>query len=135
MPLDEAPNLISLLMAVERTVIDELYRRLGEDGYDDLDPGSAVVFQHIRPGGSTPEELARLGQVTVASVEEQGRAMQAAGYVRRHDDGRIELNARGEAAVGAGMAVLADVERRWRDLLGEESFGAFAHALARLNLT
>ena len=75
LPLDEAPTLVALQLAVARRGVDELYRRLAEAGYADLEPASAVIFQHIRPGGSSPEELAELGGVTPAAVEEQTRAL------------------------------------------------------------
>jgi DNA-binding MarR family transcriptional regulator len=133
-PLDEQPNLVSLLLAVDRRAIDELYRALAAAGHPDLEPATAAVFQHIRPGGSQIDELARLGQMSRAAVEEQARAMQAAGYVRADAEGRIALTARGEAAVAAGMAALAGIEARWRAELGETAFSAFASALARLNI-
>jgi DNA-binding MarR family transcriptional regulator len=134
MPLDEKPNLISLLLSVERAAIDDLYRSLAAAGHEGLAPASAAVFQHIRPGGSRVAELARLGQMSEAAVHEQVRDMQAAGYVRADHDGRVTLTPRGEAAVTAGMQALTGIERRWRDLLGENAYSAFVSALARLNL-
>ena len=134
MPLDEQPNLISLLLAVERAAIDELYRALAAAGHGDLQSASAAVFQHIRPGGSRVDELARMGQMSPAAAEEQVRAMQAAGYVLASDDGRVVLTARGQAAVAAGMTAIAAIEARWRRELGEGGYAAFASALARLNI-
>jgi DNA-binding MarR family transcriptional regulator len=134
MPLDEQPNLVALLLAVERSAIDDLYRSLQAAGHDGLAPASAAVFQHIRPGGSQLDELARLGQMSEAAVREQVRDMQEAGYVRAGDDGRVSLTPRGEAAVAAGMRALGDIERRWRELLGESAYSSFVSALARLNL-
>ena len=134
MPLDEQPNLISLLLAVERAAIDGLYRALAAAGHPDLKPTSAAVFQHIRPGGSHLDELARMGQMSLTAVEEQAQAMQAAGYVLVDGDGRIALTAQGEAAVTAGMAAIAGIEARWRRELGESGYAAFASALARLNI-
>ena len=134
MPLNEQPNLLSLLLAVERMAMDELYRALAAAGYGDLEPASAAVFQHIRPGGSRLDELARLGRMSPAAVDEQARAMQAAGYVTSDGDGRIALTARGEAAVTAGMEAIAGIEARWRRELGEGGYASFASALARLNI-
>ncbi len=134
MPLDEQPNLVSLLLAVERSALDEVYRALGSAGHQDLAPASAAVFQHIRPGGSELEELARLSRTSTAAIEEQARAMEQAGYVRAVGNGRIALTARGEAAVATGMAALAGIEARWREQLGESAYAGFATALARLNL-
>ncbi len=131
--MDEPPNLVSLLLAVSRDAVDELYRRLAQAGHADLPPGSAVVFQHMRPGGSTVEELARLGRVSEAAVEEQARALEASGHVER-TDGHVGLTARGLAAVDAGLAILVEIEDRWRAVLGSDGFTGFAGGLARLNL-
>ena len=134
MPLDEQPNLVSLLLAVERTAMDELYRALKAAGHGDLEPASAAVFQHIRPGGSHLDELARMGRMSLAAMREQARQMEGAGYVRAVGEGRIALTARGEAAVAAGMEALTQIEARWRRELGDGAYGAFVSALARLNL-
>jgi DNA-binding MarR family transcriptional regulator len=133
MPLDEPPNLVSLLLAVYRDAVDELYRRLAQEGHGDLPPGSAVVFQHMRPGGSTVEELARLGRVSEAAVEEQTAALEASGHVERRD-GRVDLTPRGRAAVDAGLRILTEIEDRWRAVLGSDGFTGFAGGLARLNV-
>ena len=132
MPLDEAPNLVSLHLAVARGALDELYRRLAAEGYE-MHPGAAVVFQHIRPGGSPVEELARLGHATPAAVEEQAQALEAQGYVRREGD-LVDLTDHGRRAVEAGLAALASIEARWREILGDGGYAAFASGLARLNL-
>lgn len=124
-------------MAVARAALDELYRRLASAGFAQLQPASAVVFQHIRPGGSSLSELARLGGMTTAAVEEQVSALETAGYVARLDDGDqrlVELTARGREAVSFGLGVLWEIEQQWRAALGDTAFEAFAYALARLNL-
>ena len=132
MPLDEPPRLVALHLAVARGALDELYRRLAAAGFD-IRPGAEVVFQNIRPGGSELAELARLGQVTPAAADEQARALQDGGYVRRDGD-RIELTRRGHDAVACGLAALEDIERRWREELGPGGYAAFVSGIARLNL-
>ena len=124
-------------MAVARAALDELYGRLASAGFAHLQPASAVVFQHIRPGGSSLDELARLGGMTPAAVEEQVSALETAGYVVRVQDGDqrlVELTAHGREAVSFGLGVLAEIEQQWRTALGDTAFEAFAYALARLNL-
>lgn len=134
MPLDEHPSLVGLVIAVQRVAVEDVYRALRAAGYGDLDPASAALFQHIRPGGSSLGEIARLGHLSPAAVEEQARALAAAGYLRFVQQGHVALTGRGEAAVAAGMAALAAIEARWRQDLGEQAFAAFASALARINL-
>ncbi len=134
MPLDEQPNVVSLLLAVERAAIDDLYRSLAAAGHEGIAPASAAVFQHIRPGGSHVDELARLGRTSLAAMQEQVRVTEAAGYVRSGEDGRVALTARGTAAVTAGMAALEEIDGRWRRELGDAGYRAFVSALARLNL-
>ena len=124
-------------MAVARAALDELYERLASAGVAQLEPASAVVVQHIRPGGSSLSELARLGGMTPAAVEEQVGALETSGYVVRSHDGDqrlVDLTARGREAVSFGLGVLVEIEQQWRTALGDTAFEAFAYALARLNL-
>lgn len=137
MPLDEAPNLVSLLGALEREVISELYDRLSHDGFDGLTPASAPVFQFVRPGGSSVSELARRALSSEAAVHEQARALEAAGYARLGEENgepTVELSARGREAAALGQRVLAEIEARWRARLGRGDFDNFYGAAARLAL-
>jgi len=43
-PLDESPNLISLLGAVQAAMIAGLYDRLEAAGFEGLTPSSAAIF-------------------------------------------------------------------------------------------
>jgi DNA-binding transcriptional ArsR family regulator len=133
-PLDETPNLVSLLVRVEHAVIAELYHRLAREGFPDLTSSSAAIFQFIRPGGSSIDELARLAQLSPAAVREQTDALADAGYVRLREDGGIELTPRGATVVQHGQRALHEIERGWEKQLGSDAFSAFVSALARLNL-
>ncbi|HEX8101430.1 MAG TPA: hypothetical protein VF533_02365 [Solirubrobacteraceae bacterium] len=133
MPLDEAPKLVSMMGAIERAVIAELYARLEGAGFTGLSHESAAIFQFIRPGGSPVEEIARLAQATPEAVAEQVRLLAAAGYATA-SAGQVSLTDRGRAAAEAGLAALDEIEAGWRRALGGEGFGALAAGLARLNL-
>jgi hypothetical protein len=81
-PLDEQPK--SGVAAARRRAggVGRALPRAPRGGHWALEPASAAIFQHIRPAGSDLDELARLGHMTPAAVEEQARAMEDAGYVR-----------------------------------------------------
>jgi DNA-binding MarR family transcriptional regulator len=138
-PLDEPPNLVSLLGALERRVISEIYLRLDQAGFRGLRPASAPIFQFVRPGGSSIEEIARLAQLSGETALAEARALEEAGYARveaaaDHPELQVELTARGEAAAALGLQVVAETEARWREILGETDFSNFLAGAARLML-
>ena len=132
MPLDEAPKLVSMMGAIERAVVAELYARLSAAGFGGLSPESALIFQFVRPGGSTVDELARLAQASADAVLEQVRRLAAEGYVEGSE--RVSLTARGRAAAEVGLRAIDEIEAGWRRELGDEAFAGLVAALARLNL-
>jgi hypothetical protein len=138
-PLDEPPNLVSLLGALERRVISEIYLRLEQAGFRGLRAASAPIFQFVRPGGSSIEEIARLAQLSDEAALAEARALEQAGYARveaapDHPGLKVALTARGESAAALGLQVVAETETRWRELLGESDFSNFVAGAARLML-
>src|SRR6266508_465445 len=89
-------SLPALLGEVKELAIDELHRRLGDEGYPDIRPGHGCVFRFIEPGGS------RLTQI----AERAGMTKQAVGEVV------------------ADLERLGDIERRWAREVGEERLAA-----------
>ena len=138
MPTTERFTLTGRIVQLQVAVVAELYRRLGDQGFDDLRPSSAPVFQHIAPEGSRLSELAARAGVTRQSLSEQVAVLEETGYVERvadPADGRarlIRLTERGWAAVDAGLAILTDIESGWRRTLGRQRHQVLADALTRL---
>ncbi|WP_437674031.1 MarR family winged helix-turn-helix transcriptional regulator [Sorangium sp. So ce131] len=131
-------DLVLLFTAIASASSEDVLRRMGKAGYGDLRPSHGYVFQHLIPGPVKVRELAaRLG-ITAQGASKAVTELEELGYVRRRvaeDDQRnrlVELTERGWAAVEAGRAARAAVNRRLRTLLGEEQAGALLAALQRI---
>lgn len=127
-----------LFAAIATANSDEVMRRVAKAGYGDLRPSHGYVFQHLVPGPVKVRELAaRLG-ITAQGASKAVSELEELGYVRRRvaeDDQRnrlVELTERGWAAVEAGRAARAAVNRRLRALLGEEQARALLESLQRI---
>jgi DNA-binding MarR family transcriptional regulator len=123
--LPEAP-LPPLLGIVKELALDELHRRLHEQGYSEIRPGHGCVFRFIDEEGTRLTELAERSGLSKQAVSEVVADLEALGYVERVPDpadGRaktITLTARGHEALAAGQRILADIEQRWAEHFGEE---------------
>jgi DNA-binding MarR family transcriptional regulator len=137
-PTTERFTLTGRIVQVQVAVVGELYRRLADQGFDDLRPSSAPVFQHIAPEGSRLSELADRAGVTRQALAEQITALERCGYVERlpdPDDRRarlITLTDRGWRAVDAGLSIIADIESGWARELGPRMHGTLTEALAKV---
>ena len=67
-------------------------------------------------------------------VREQAQEMEAAGVRPLGSPRAHHADAARRGRRRRGHAALADIERRWRELLGESAYSTFVSALARLNL-
>src|SRR5215207_1188229 len=123
--MSETP-LAPLLGQLKELAMDELHRRLHEQGYDEIRPGHGCVFRFIDEEGTRLTELAERSGYTKQAVGEVVADLEALGYVERVPDpadGRaktIVLTERGREALAAGRQVFADIERRWAEQFGEE---------------
>jgi DNA-binding MarR family transcriptional regulator len=116
-----------LLFAVQ----GELFRRLSDEGFDDIVHRHGAVLAHLRPEGVRATDLARLsGQVKqVVSVVIDD--LEALGYVERKPDPvdrRAKLvvpTARGRRQMQAADAIMADIMARHARNLGAANFHEF----------
>lgn len=116
-----------LLFAVQ----DELFRRLHDEGFDDIVPRHGAVLAYLRPEGVRATDLARLSgqlkQVVGAIVDD----LEALGYVRRKPDPadrRAKLvvpTARGRRQMDAADSIMADIMNRHARNLGAVRFRRF----------
>jgi DNA-binding MarR family transcriptional regulator len=126
----EEVTLLSLLGEAKELAIDELHRRLGDEGYPDIRPGHGCVFRFIEAEGSRLTEIAARAGMTKQAVGEVVADLERLGYVERvpdPDDRRakiIRLSERGWDAERAALGILADIERRWAREVGEERLAA-----------
>lgn len=121
-----------LLFAVQ----DELYARLEEAGHAQLTRLHGAVIAHLDEEGTRATELARRSgrhkQVIGRIVDE----LEALGYVERHPeegDRRAKLvvpTERGREVMRLSDDIIADIEKRQADLLGETAYQGFVRSLS-----
>ena len=119
-----------LLFAVQR----ELFGKLAELGYDDLQPRHGAVLAHLEVDGVRATELSRQSgqhkQVIGTMVDE----LEALGYVERRADPadrRAKLicpTERGQAELAAADKILATMQERHARRIGRERYAAFKAA-------
>jgi DNA-binding MarR family transcriptional regulator len=119
-----------LLFAVQR----ELFGKLTELRFDDLQPRHGAVLAYLEPEGVRATELARRSgqhkQVIGTIIDE----LEALGYVERQPDPadrRAKLicpTERGRAELAAADKILAAMQERHARRLGREEYAAFKTA-------
>lgn len=139
MPIDyESMNTGLLLFLPYRHLEERVFRHLTQCGHR-ITTAQARVFQRIAPGGSRIVELAAATSLTKQSVGFLVDQLETAGYVTREPDPRdararlVTITPAGHAMVADGLPVLAEVEREWRQLLGEDEFTRLRRSLAALS--
>ena len=106
--------------------MDELHRRLHEQGYPDIRPGHGCVFRFIDDEGTRLTELAERSGYTKQAVGEVVADLETLGYVERVPDPAdrraktIVLTRRGREALATGRRIFVDIEQRWIEEFGEE---------------
>lgn len=105
-------------------------------------PSSTVatnqVMLLIDAGGTTVTELARRAGMTKQSMAESVVTLERNGLVERmpHPDDRraklVRLTDEGWAALRAGFAAAAEIERRWTSLVGKDTVRDLTALLDRL---
>src|SRR6478752_10670939 len=115
-----------------------VFAGLAERGFDDLTPAQARVFQRIADGGSRVTDLAEQAGITKQTAGFLVDQLERAGYVERVPDPSdaraklVRVASRGERAVAASAAVVAEVEAEWRAHLGQRRATELRRALLRL---
>jgi DNA-binding MarR family transcriptional regulator len=129
---------IKLRQAYE-TFIGQVFERLAEQGFDDMRPAHAQVFQNLKEEGIRLTDLARAAGISPQSMGALVDDLERLGYVERTGDpsdrraALIRPTERGSAEVRAAREVIASLERRWARTVGEERFSALVETLDELN--
>ena len=114
---------ITLRVAYE-TFIGAVFDRLARQGFDDLRPAHAQVFQNLKEEGVRLTELARAAGITPQSMVSLVDDLEGLGYVQREPDRRdrraslIRPTNRGRAEVRAARKVIAELEELWSSNVG-----------------
>jgi DNA-binding MarR family transcriptional regulator len=138
---DRAPDRLAigqLLVRLLREFRDDLAAPRAEAGYGDVRETHFQIFGNIRTGGIRLTELADRAQLSLAATSELVNDLVDLGYlIRRPDpeDGRaklIDLTERGQALMADAGGRVADIERRWSDIVGERNFAHLTRTMQRL---
>ena len=127
------------LRQAEQTFIGAVFDRLAEQGFDDMRPAHAQVFQNLKEEGVRLTALARAAGITPQSMGALVDDLERLGYVERVRDPHdrraalIRPTDRGRAEVKAARKVIAAVERQWARAVGEERFAMLVQMLDELN--
>jgi DNA-binding MarR family transcriptional regulator len=129
------PDLGVLASRLLFTLQDELFARLAEAGYDDLQPRHGAVLAYLDEDGVRATELAHLTgrhkQIIGRMVDE----LEELGYVERRpdpQDRRAKLifpTGRGLDQVRLGDEIIADIEARHAEQVGARTYAEFRDIL------
>jgi DNA-binding MarR family transcriptional regulator len=127
-----------LLGEVKELAIDELHRRLQEEGFEKIRQGHGCVFRFIDVDGSRLTDLADRSQLTKQAVGEVVTDLERLGYVERvpdEVDGRakvIRLTGSGIEAQNAAVRIFGEIEARWAERYGEERIALLRELLEEI---
>jgi DNA-binding MarR family transcriptional regulator len=132
------PDLGVLATQLLFSIQDELFARLAEEGYDDLQPRHGAVLAYLDEDGIRATELARLSgrhkQIVGRIVDE----LEELGYVERRpdpQDRRAKLifpTQRGLEQTMRGDEIVADIEARYARAIGGRTYAAFRDVLRQV---
>lgn len=129
---------ISLRRAYE-TFIGAVFERLAQEGFDDLRPAHAQVFQNLQEEGVRLTEMARAAGITPQSMATLVDDLERLGYVTRESDpsdrraSLIRPTARGKTEVRAARKIIADLEHEWARKIGKKRFSDLLDTLNSLD--
>ena len=127
-----------LLVRLLREFRDDLAAPRAAAGYGDIREPHFQIFGNIRMGGVRLTELAERAQLSLAATSGLVNDLAAMGYVTRRPDpvdGRaklIELTERGRGLMAVAGDRVADMERRWSELVGRKDFAQMTLTMQRL---
>jgi DNA-binding MarR family transcriptional regulator len=127
-------------MAAKHAAITELHNRLAEEGYEEIREAHGCVFGFIEPEGSRLTFLAERSGLTKQAVGESVDDLERLGYVARAPDptdGRAKLvllTQKGAKARQLGRSILAEIEQRWAEEIGEERVAAMRETLEDIHV-
>lgn len=127
-----------LLVRLLREFRDDLAAPRADAGYGDIREPHFQIFGNIRMGGIRLTELAERAQLSLAATSELVNDLAEMGYVKRRPDptdGRaklIDLTERGHDLMATAGDRVADIERRWSELIGPRNFTSMTRSMQRL---
>jgi DNA-binding MarR family transcriptional regulator len=129
------PALVNLVAASGAPRMRSAFAAAGLDG---IRPAQAVALVPLATGGLHASDLADRLRVSRQAVAQAVAALERHDYVVRGphpSDARariIELTPRGSHALRVMRSAAIELEKRWRDILGEHRFGELRETLLAL---
>jgi DNA-binding MarR family transcriptional regulator len=123
---DRSRNLAVALRGAFTALNDLVIPHLVQQGFTDLRPAHAAVFQYLDDSGTTVSVLAQRARMTKQAMAELVLHLEQHGYVERTPDpadGRAKLvlpTERGLLVLRAAHALVPEIERRVATVIGEE---------------
>jgi len=116
----------------------EMLDCLHRAGFVDVTYAQIPIFRYEGPDGRQPTEIAATAQLSKQAVNDLLGQLERLGYLKRKshpDDGRarvVRLTARGRRLEAAIWEAGREVERTWRERIGEPAWGVFREVLDQL---
>jgi DNA-binding MarR family transcriptional regulator len=135
---DWKPTVPALVNMVAAAGAPHLRAAFAAAGLDGIRPAQAVVLVPLAIGGLHASDLADRLRVSRQAVAQAVTALERHGYVTRLPDPVdarariIELTPRGQQALRVMRSNALDLEKRWRQVLGEQRLGEFRETLLTL---
>lgn len=113
-----------LLAMAFRSIIDELHRRLAEQGFHDVRPAFGFALLAAREGTATAQDITRVMGTSKQAAAKLLESMEERGLVRRTGDPddrrarRISLTPRGHLVLETVESIYRDIEEEWAAVLG-----------------
>jgi DNA-binding MarR family transcriptional regulator len=132
------PTVPALVSLVARSGAPGLRAAFAAAGLDGIRPAQAVALVPLAAGGLHASDLADQLRVSRQAVAQAVAALERHDYVVRGphpSDARarvIELTPRGRKALRVMRSNALNVEKRWRDALGEKRFSELRDTLVEL---
>lgn len=129
------PDLGVLAAGLLFRVQGELSRHMSEQGFDDVSPRHGTVLAFLDQEGIRPTELARLSgrnKQTIGAILDE---LENLGYITREPDPRdrraklIVPTARGRDSMRLSDQFVKQIEARYAEQLGEETYARFKDTL------
>ena len=129
------PDLGVLASQLLLSVQAELFARLAEKGYDDLQTRHGAVLAYLDEDGVRPTELARLTGLHKQVVGRMVDELEELGYIERRPDPRdrraklVVPTKRGLEQMRLGDEIVAQIEARHAQAAGRKTYAEFRDVL------
>lgn len=116
----------------------EMLQRLHQAGFRDVTYAYIPIFRYQGPDGRQPSEIATTAHLSKQSVNDILGQLERSGYLKRRphpDDGRariVQLTARGRRLDAAIWQAGRDVEKTWKERIGEPAWSVFRAVLDQI---